>query len=273
MRKKILIKSGLLFLGFILVFLYLFPVMILLNSSFKSLQEIYLNAVSLPSKINPDNYFLAYKAMDFGRSFLNSLTITVISACLIMLVSSMAAWMLVRTKDTKSKVLFVIFAAAQLIPFQCIMLPLVNFMDKLHLLNRPGLIFMYVGFGCSMSIVLLHGFIKNIPVELEEASLLDGCNTLQTFIYIVLPLLRTILFTVAIINVMWIWNDFLLPQLVINKPGWQTLPLKTYMFFGQYTKKWDIATAALVLCMLPIIIFYVCCQKYIVKGVTEGAIK
>ena len=166
-----------------------------------------------------------------------------------------------------------IFAAAQLIPFQCVMLPLVDFMDKLHLMNRPGLVFMYVGFGCSMSIVLFHGFITNVPKELEEAATIDGCNMFQTFFMIVLPLLKTILVTVAILEVMWIWNDFLLPQLVINKPGWQTLPLKTYLFFGQFTKKWDLATAGLVLCMLPIVIFYLTCQKHIVKGVTEGAVK
>ena len=140
-------------------------------------------------------------------------------------------------------------------------------------MNRPGLVFMYVGFGCSMSIVLLHGFIKNVPVELEEAATIDGCNIFQTFFYIVVPLLKTILVTVAVINVMWIWNDFLLPSLVINKDGMQTLPLRTYLFFGHFTKKWDLATAALILCMIPIIIFYLCCQKHIVKGITDGAVK
>ena len=127
-----------------------------------------------------------------------------------------------------------------------------------------------IGFGCSMSIVLFHGFIKNIPVELEEAATIDGCNMFQTFFLIVLPLLKGIMATVAVINVMWIWNDFLLPSLVINKNGMQTLPLRTYLFFGQFTKKWDLATAALVLCMIPIVIFYLSCQKHIVKGITAG---
>ena len=131
----------------------------------------------------------------------------------------------------------------------------------------------YLGFGASLSIILFHGFIKNVPVELEEAARLDGCNMVQTFFLVVLPMLKTIMVTVAILNVMWIWNDFLLPQLMINKPGWQTLPLKTFLFFGQFSKKWDLATAGLIMCMLPIILFYIVCQKHIVKGVTEGAVK
>ena len=150
----------------------------------------------------------------------------------------MAAWVLVRYKTKTSGILFAVFACAQLIPFQCVMLPLVENMSNMGFMNRAGLVFMYIGFGCSMSIVLFHGFIKNIPLELEEAARIDGCTMVHTFFLIVLPLLKTIMVTVAIINVMWIWNDFLLPQLVINKPGWQTIPLR-HMFFGQL-KKWDL---------------------------------
>ncbi|WP_394919312.1 carbohydrate ABC transporter permease [uncultured Robinsoniella sp.] len=259
--------------GILLAVIFLAPVIVLLNSSFKSLQEIYLDILALPAEFSMKNYSLAIEKLDFLRSFGNSLMITVISTILIVITSSMAAWVLVRYKTKASSVMFMVFAASLLIPFQCVMLPLVDFMNTLGFMNRQGIIFMYVGFGCSMSIVLFHGFIKNVPLELEEAAKLDGCNMIQIFFLIVLPLLKTIMVTVAIINVMWIWNDFLLPQLVINKPGWQTLPLKTYLFFGQFTKKWDLATAGLILCMIPIIIFYLTCQKYIVKGVTEGAVK
>lgn len=273
-KKNFRIGTLLLFLiGVAAAVLYLSPVLILVNSSFKTLKEIYLDILALPESFTFTNYQAALEALDFGKTLLNSVIITVSSTILILLVSSMAAWALARYKTRTSKVLFMVFAAAQLIPFQCVMLPLVDFMDKLHLMNRPGLVFMYVGFGCSMSIVLFHGFIANVPKELEEAATIDGCNMFQTFFRIVFPLLKTIVVTVAILEVMWIWNDFLLPQLVINKPGWQTLPLKTYLFFGQFTKKWDLATAGLVLCMLPIIIFYLLCQKHIVKGVTEGAVK
>jgi len=140
-------------------------------------------------------------------------------------------------------------------------------------MNPAGLIFMYMGFGTSMAIVMFHGFIKNIPEELEEADTIDGCNSIQLFFIVVVPLMRTILITEAVLNVMWIWNDYLLPSLIINKAGWQTLPLKTYLFFGQFAKRWDLASSGLIMCMIPIIIFYLFCQKYIVKGITDGAIK
>ena len=154
-----------------------------------------------------------------------------------------------------------------------ILLPLVGFASRIGIMNPQGLIFMYMGFGSSMSIVMFHSFIKNIPEELEEAATIDGCGSFRLFFSIVIPLMRTILITVAVLNVMWIWNDYLLPSLIINKPGWQTLPLKTYLFFGQFAKRWDLASAGLIMCIIPIIIFYLCCQKYIVKGITDGAIK
>ena len=271
MKSKGVIKRlSIMAVGFALALLFVSPVFILVNSSFKSLQDIYINVLALPKQLSFQNYTKAFKEMDYVKAFMNSFVITCISTALIILISSMAAWVLVRYKTRTSKILFLMFAAVQLIPFQCVMLPLVDIMSKLHLMNRPGLVFMYMGFGCAMSIILFHGFIKNIPIELEEAAIIDGCNMVQTFINIVLPLLKGIIATVAVINVMWIWNDFLLPSLVINKNGMQTLPLRTYLFFGQFTKKWDLATASLMLCMIPIVLFYLSCQKYIVKGITAG---
>ena len=273
MQMKVWKKAIFVLLLIVLSLLFLSPILLLLNSSFKDLKEIYLNVLALPSHFGLDNYKEAFEKLDFMRSFMNSLVITIVSTVLIVLVSSMAAWVLVRYNTRMSKFLFMLFAASMLIPFQCVMLPLVDFMSDLNLMNRPGIVFMYVGFGCSMSIVLYHGFIKNIPLELEEAATLDGCSTFRMFFSVVFPLLKTITVTVAILNVKWIWNDFLLPNLIINRAGWQTLPLKTYLFFGQFTKNWDLATAGLILCMIPIIIFYVFCQRYIVKGVTDGAVK
>jgi len=268
--KRVIKRLSIMAVGFALALLFVSPVFILVNSSFKSLQDIYINVLALPKQLSFQNYTKAFKEMDYVKAFMNSFAITCISTALIILISSMAAWVLVRYKTRTSKILFLMFAAVQLIPFQCVMLPLVDIMSKLHLMNRPGLVFMYMGFGCAMSIILFHGFIKNIPIELEEAAIIDGCNMVQTFINIVLPLLKGIIATVAVINVMWIWNDFLLPSLVINKNGMQTLPLRTYLFFGQFTKKWDLATASLMLCMIPIVLFYLSCQKYIVKGITAG---
>ena len=268
--RRVIKRLSIMAVGFVLALLFVSPVFILVNSSFKSLQDIYINVLALPKQLSFQNYTKAFKEMDYVKAFMNSFAITCISTALIILISSMAAWVLVRYKTRTSKILFLMFAAVQLIPFQCVMLPLVDIMSKLHLMNRPGLVFMYMGFGCAMSIILFHGFIKNIPIELEEAAIIDGCNMVQTFINIVLPLLKGIIATVAVINVMWIWNDFLLPSLVINKNGMQTLPLRTYLFFGQFTKKWDLATASLMLCMIPIVLFYLSCQKYIVKGITAG---
>ena len=275
MKARRLGRFFLTLLGLVLAALFISPVYILLVNSFKPLKAIYLNILALPTRetFTLQNYPNAFEKLDFGVSFLNSLSITLSSTILIVLFCSMAAWVLVRYKTRISSVIFMLYAASMLIPFQCVMLPLIRFMDGLGLLNRPGLVFMYLGFGSSMSIILFHGFIKNVPLELEEAATIDGCNMVQRFFCVVFPLLKTILVTVSILNVMWIWNDFLLPQLVINKQGWQTLPLKTFLFFGQFAKKWDLATAGLLLCMLPIILFYLTCQKYIVKGVTDGAIK
>lgn len=272
MKKRNYMHEGICtVIGILLAIVFVAPVLILVNSSFKSLQEIYINILALPEKFSFDNYIQAFDKMQFLPSLINSLVITIVSTVLILLVSAMAAWVLVRYKTRVSKVFFLMFSAALLIPFQCVMLPLVSVMSKLNMMNRPGLVFMYIGFGCSMSIVLFHGFIKNVPEELEEAATIDGCNIFQIFFLIVVPLLKGITATVAVINAMWIWNDFLLPSLVINKNGMQTLPLRTYLFFGQFTKKWDLATAALVLCMIPIVIFYLSCQKHIVKGITAGA--
>lgn len=261
--------------GIILGCLFLFPIYILVLNSFKNTKGIFTDVIGFPNAVTftMENYPNAFEALKYVRSFLNSLTITVISTVLILLISSMAAWVLVRYKTKTSKAVFFLFAAAMLIPFQCVMLPLVGFASRIGLMNPQGLVFMYMGFGTSMSIVMFHGFIKNIPEELEEAATIDGCGSFRLFFWIVIPLMRTILITVAVLNVMWIWNDYLLPSLIINKPGWQTLPLKTYLFFGQFAKRWDLASAGLIMCIIPIIIFYLFCQKYIVKGITDGAIK
>lgn len=275
MKRRISKKATWNVFAIFVALVFLAPLYIAFINSFKTQKGIYLNVIGLPSKITFtfENYIQAFKDLNFLHSFMNSFLITVSSTIIIIIFSSMAAWMLVRTKTRLSKILFFLFAGAMLIPFQSVMLPLINLMGKLHLLNPVGLVFMYLGFGSSLSIIMYHGFIKNIPIELEEAATIDGCNKFQVFWRIVFPLLKPITVTVSILNAMWIWNDFLLPQLVINKPEWHTLPLRMFYFFGQYSKKWNLALAGLVLGMIPIIIFYFFAQKHIVKGVTQGSIK
>lgn len=262
-------------IGIVLGCIFLFPIYILILNSFKNTKGIFTDVIGFPNEttFTTVNYPNAFEALDYIRSFTNSLLITVIATVLILLISAMAAWVLVRYKTKASKVIFFLFAASMLIPFQCVMLPLVGFASRIGIMNPPGLIFMYMGFGTSMAIVMFHGFIKNIPAELEEAATIDGCGSFKLFFLIVVPLMKTIIITVAVLDVMWIWNDYLLPSLIVNRPGWQTLPLKTYLFFGQYAKRWDLASAGLIMCIVPIIIFYLFCQKYIVKGITDGAIK
>jgi raffinose/stachyose/melibiose transport system permease protein len=268
-------KIGWNLLGISVALMFLAPLYIVFTNSFKTSKGIFTNVLGLPGKatFTLNNYAQAFKDLNFMHSLMNSLLITIVSTTLIVIFASMAAWMLVRSKSKWSTFLFFLFAAAMLIPFQSVMLPLINILGKLNLLNPVGLILAYLGFGSSLSIVLYHGFIKGVPLELEEAALLDGCNKFQVFWLIVFPLLKPITVTVSILNVMWVWNDFLLPQLIINRPEWHTIPLKMFYFFGQYSKRWDLALAGLVIGMIPIIIFYFFAQKHIVKGITQGSIK
>lgn len=257
----------------VLAALFLFPALLLALNSFKTLKEIYKSVLLLPQSLNFSNYLQAFDKLDYLTSIKNSLIITVGVTVCATLFCPMAAWVLARTKNRTSKVLFALFSLSILVPFQCVMLPLLRVMGSLHMMNRIGLMTINLGFLCPMSILLYHGFIKSIPADLEEAAAIDGCGPVRTFFMIVLPLLKGISATVAILCVMSLWNDFLLPSLTINKADLQTLPLKTYLFFGAYSKKWNLGTAALVLAVIPVVTFYAFCQKYIIKGVTEGAVK
>ncbi|MBN2617756.1 MAG: carbohydrate ABC transporter permease [Spirochaetales bacterium] len=261
--------------GILLAIIFLSPFYIVVVNSFKTMKGIFIDTMGLPfgKYFDFGNYPIAFERLDFLSAFKNSLIITIFSTVLIVLFASMSAWQLVRTKTWYSNLIFMLFAASMLIPFQSVMLPLVSLMGKLQFLNPAGLVFMYIGFGSSLSIILYHGFVKNVPLELEEAATIDGCNIVQTYGIVVFPLLKPITVTVSILNIMWIWNDFLLPQLTINKPEWATIPLKMFFFFGQYSKQWHLALAGLLISMLPVVVFYFFAQKQIVQGVMAGSIK
>lgn len=257
----------------ILGLLFLSPFYIIIINSFKTKKELFSSTLALPNKIMFDNYKQAFDKLDFIVALRNSLFITILGVTIIIIISSMAAWMLQRTKSKLSSTIFMIFIAAMLVPFQAVMLPLVRIMGKLNLLNIFGIVFMYAGFGVSLSIFLYHGFLKGIPKELDEAAMIDGCTKFQTFWKIIFPLLKPMSVTVAILNIIWIWNDYLLPSLVINKDTTQTIPLKTFLFFGEYTKQWNLALAGLVLTIIPVIIFYFVAQKQIIKSIAAGSVK
>ena len=262
----------------LLLILYMAPFYLMFINSFKTRREIFANTTGLPDIWNYQNYLDAANKMDLISSFANSMIITIGSVILLLLFSSMAAWLLVRDKTKKSKILFYVFTAGMIVPFQAVMIPLVKWMSKMELGpikmlgTRYGLIFMYIGFGVSMSIFLYHGFIKGIPEEVEEAATIDGCSKWQTYTKIVLPLLKPTTVTVAVLNSIWIWNDFLLPFLTLDKHV-RTIPLAMNNFFGAFSKQWELAMAALVMAIIPIIIFYFFVQKHIIAGIVQGSIK
>lgn len=278
MTKKKLIKESTFVVMMLLFLVYLVPFLMIFINSFKKKRDIITNPFSLSGNhgLTFDNYIKAFTKMEFMKAFGNSLWITGISTLLVIVLASMAAYYFTREKNFFSMLFFSLMAAAMIIPFQAIMIPLVSIYGaKLNLLNHRGtLIFMHTGFAMSMSMFIYQGFIKsNIPITLEEAAYLDGCNRLQIFGKVVFPLLKPTTATVTILNVLAFWNDYLLPSLVLGKKNLYTLPLSTYVFYGTYSADYGVIMAALVLTVAPILVIYLLLQKQIISGVVAGAVK
>ncbi|HEY2494036.1 MAG TPA: carbohydrate ABC transporter permease [Paenibacillus sp.] len=278
MKRTGKLISAVLLVVFALIFLS--PIYIMLVNSFKDRAELYENALALPNSFSFQYYAKAMSKMNFFTVLGNSLYVTVITAVIVVILASMTAWMLVRTENKLSKIMFMIFVSTMLIPFQTLMMPLMQVMDwirtYLHIpmLNtHEGLIFMNVGFHASIAVFLYHGFIKSIPIALEEAATLDGCSKFGVFWRVVFPMLKTITITVAILDIIATWNDYLLPSLALSDKGLRTIPLSTFYFFGEFTIVWNQAMAGLTLTIIPIVIFYAFAQKYIIKGIAAGAVK
>lgn len=262
----------------VIFILYMFPFLLVLVNSLKRK----VNIVKHPLQILDDaglqwvNYKNAIEKMDFIRSFGNSFIITAVSVVLLIVFSSMAAYIFVRTDWKACKISFFAMMASMVIPFQVIMIPLVSiYGGKLGILNsRTVLILMNFGFGTSMCTFMCHGFIKsNVPIALEEATRIDGCGPHGIFFKIVFPLMKPILSTIAILEVLGLWNDYLLPSLVLGKKNLYTLPLAIRTFYGTFTNDYGNIMAGLTLSIIPIVIVYVFLQKYIVGGVIAGAVK
>lgn len=250
------------------------PLILALLNSFKSNGEILTNVLSLPTSISGENYVRSFDKMHYLRSLINTVILAVGSVSLIVLFSALAGWKLCRTKTKFSKFLLSLFIFSMLIPFNSIMIPLYKVVMTFNIKNSLiGLCFVYAGLGVSMAIFLYHGFVKGIPKELEEAAAIDGCSPLQTFFQIVFPMLKPVTATICITNVLWIWNDFLLPLIVISDNKKYTLLLSTNTLFGQYSSDWSAILSALVIAALPVIVFYALLQKQILKGITDGAMK
>lgn len=258
----------------IIALAFLVPFYFLLVNSVKTFGDLLTDSAAWPKAFEWNNYVRAWTITRFPEALWNSFLVTAISNVLLVLISSMAAYRMVRRNSRFNRVLFVFFVAAMVIPFQSVMIPLVKVASSLGLMNSIwGLVICYLGFGAPMSIFLFHGFVKGVPVEVEEAATVDGCTPYGVFFRIVYPLMMPMYVTVMILNTLWIWNDYLLPSLILQNADLRTIPIATYAFFGQYTKQWDLALPALVLGILPVIVFFLAMQKYIIQGITAGSVK
>lgn len=264
----------------ILLFIgYMFPFVMVVINSLKQKRDIIKSPFSWLFTIKGlsfDNFVKAFTQMDFMNAFKNSLIVTVCATLLVTLLASMLAYYIVRNNNKISAITFALMVASMIIPFQAIMIPLVSvYGGTLNILNhRSTLIFMHTGFSMAMSVFMFHGFVKgSIPVALEEAAYIDGCTRTQTFFKIVFPLLKPIISTMAILNALAFWNDFLLPSLVLSDKKLLTLPLSTYSFYGTYSADYGTIMAGLLLCVIPILILYIVLQKQIISGVVAGAVK
>jgi len=274
MKEKMRLARKSIFLsGLVLAVAYVLPFILVFINAFKPKIDILVNPLAWPKTFTTDNFTQALEKMDFFRSLTNSVIITVFSVSGLIIFSSMLAYYLARNKNRFTKTTFLILVASMIVPFQALMIPFMSiFAQFVAVNNRVALIFFYQGFGIALSTFLYHGFISKIPMDLDEAAAMDGASDMAIFWKIVFPMLRPITATVAIINALWIWNDFLLPRLVLTRET-QTLPLSTYLFYGQYATEYGQAMAGLLLAVLPIIVFYLMLQKHFISGISQGAVK
>lgn len=259
----------------LLAAVYIYPVFLMVDNSLKPFKEILTNVLALPSHLEWANYTYVIEKMEYFRLFLNNVVITVIGIAGIVAFSSMAAYILDRRQTPVTKALHTFIITPMLIPFQTIMITLLKFMNIIHLNGTAwGLGIQYWGFGIPMATFIYFNFMKSIPTEIDESAMIDSATTFQTYLLIIFPLLKTVTATVVVLDVMWIWNDFLLPLLMVNSsPASKTLVLAAYNFVGSLNTKWHYALAAMVLAILPSVIVFVFLQRYIVDGVVAGAIK
>ena len=289
MRKQRKISNTIITIILIfLSFLYIAPILIVLMNSFKgklfisdqpfvfptfSKQDLGAAGIQPKTFVELKNYWNGVQKIHFWNAFGRSVFITVAGVAIIVLFTSMTAWFITRTKSHYSNTLYYLFVFSMVIPFQMVMCSMTKVANALHLDNPLGILVLYLGFGAGMSVFMFSGFIKGIPVSIEEAAIIDGCSPLQCFFRIVFPVMKPTVTTVAILNTMWIWNDYLMPYLVMGK-DYPTIPIAIQYLQGGYGSiDMGAMMAMLILAIIPIIVFYVACQKYIIRGVVTGAVK
>lgn len=261
----------------VLAALFMVPMVLVLINSFKSKLYISSEPFAFPNSetfVGFENYLNGLKSSGFLAAFGRSLFITVASVVLIVVCTSMTSWYLIRVKNKLTKGLYYAFVFSMIVPFQMVMFTMTYIVGKLNLDNVLGIVFVYLGFGAGLSVFMLSGFVKSIPLEIEEVATIDGCSPLQCFFRVVFPILKPTAITVAILNAMWIWNDYLLPYLILGTSN-KTIPVAIQIAMQGAYGDTDMGgfMAMLVLAIIPIIVFYLLCQKHIIKGVIAGAVK
>lgn len=271
-RVWLVLRNIILLCGLILI---LFPLWLVLINSFKTLEEAGKNIFALPSRLNFDNYLELFANSNYWIFLRNSLKITVISITLILILVPSISYAIARNFNKKYyKTIYYYLLLGLFIPSQVVLLPVTKMMSKLNMLNHGGLILLYAAFSLTQGVFLFVNYIRGLPYEIEESAQIDGCSVFQTYVRIVLPLVKPMISTLLIMDVLWIWNDFMLPLLILNRTQeiW-TLPLFQYNFKTEYSFNYTMAFTAYLLAMLPMLIIYCMGQKYIVKGLTAGSVK
>lgn len=275
MRKQKIFSWVIFVVMLVIVLIYLSPLMLVIINAAKDYDEIMKDVLALPAKFSLKNFITVFKNMNYPKAFFNTAFITFFGVAGVVLLGSMAGYKMARVKTGYSKLCFLFCIMPMMIPFQSFMITLVKIAKNLGMTGHIyGLPVIYWGLGVPMAIFLYQGFCKGIPKELEECAVLDGCNQATLFFRIITPLLKSVTASVIVVNVMWMWNDFLLPLLIIGgTKDSQTLQLSAYKFMGQYKMEWQNIMASALLIILPALVIYLVFQKHIVKGMVAGAVK
>lgn len=274
-HKKHIIKTWILSIAALAVgIVFVSPLYLVFVNSVKTVREIYLSPLGLPVEISWNNFGRVMEKIDFGQALKNSLFFVVFGVAGLLVICSMAAYRLARHRTRVNKFVYLLLVSSILVPFQTVMIPLIKIIASVGLYNtRIGVLLAYYGYGIPFAVFLFYGFLSSIPREIEEAALIDGGSLFQVYRCIILPLLKPICVTVAVLDVLWIYNDFLLPFVLISDNELRTLPLVMYTFFTAYERPWDLAMASLTMVLTPAIIMFVILQKQITGGIVSGAVK
>ena len=276
MKKKVMGILATLFFTLVSI-VFVAPIFIVLINSMKSKTFINLETFKLPTEesyVGLENYKTAITQYDFLKAVGWTLFITVFSVAVILICCSMTAWFITRVKNVFTKMIYLLCVFSMVIPFQMVMFTLSGTADSLHLNTPWGIMIVYLGFGAGLAVFMFTGFVKSIPVEVEEAAMIDGCSPLRTFFCVVVPMMKPTFISVGILEAMWIWNDFLLPYLVLDIKEFKTISIVIQYMKGSYGRvDMGAIMACLIMAIIPVVVFYLCAQKYIVKGVAAGAVK